>query len=369
MQALVGAVLAVFVLVVGFCVFRSWRRKRTRAHSYAKPADADADASDGSSMRHRTALAQTVSHASASASASAAAQSGIDRNTSVRSVMTLPAYRVRAADTEQVLGREGERDGIDVVVEMPTAEEEEALRDDEMEALYQMRLARRQQVAAHDARREQRRAARERNDAIALEDVRRRARDAAAQLDALRRGHERAKQTRRRAVSSVSYADLGVARADGTRLRANSNESECAGLLSDAASIAASQHSAGLCHSRNGSASSAAPSTATATTAPAPAPAPTDGPFGSVAGGDEEGPPPDYSPGPGAAPRHRLSTSMGDLTDSGGGGGGRPNVPQLPALNLESLPQIVIEPSSARPGEEEEEEEDHPLESGPSRQG
>jgi hypothetical protein len=54
-----------------------------------------------------------------------------DRNTSVRSVMTLPAYRQKATDTEQVLGREGERDGIDVVVEFPTAEDEEAMRDDE----------------------------------------------------------------------------------------------------------------------------------------------------------------------------------------------------------------------------------------------
>src|ERR1041384_6374266 len=48
----------------------------------------------------------------------------VDRNTSVRSVMTLPAYRHKATEEEQVLGREGERDGIDVVVELPTAEDE-----------------------------------------------------------------------------------------------------------------------------------------------------------------------------------------------------------------------------------------------------
>lgn len=41
-------------------------------------------------------------------------------------------------------------------------------------------------------------------------------------------------------MSSVSYGDLGVARHDGTRLLANSNDSELEGLLGDAASISAS---------------------------------------------------------------------------------------------------------------------------------
>lgn len=166
----------------------------------------------------------------------------MDRNTSVRSVMTLPVYRPRAAETEQVLGREGERDGIDVVVEMPTAEEEEALREQEMNALYQIRLTRRQQIAEREERRRLRREARENNDVLALQELRRQTRDSAGRnneaIEELRAEHERAREAARlRAVSSVSYADLGVARADGTRIRANSTESERVGLLSDVASI------------------------------------------------------------------------------------------------------------------------------------
>ncbi|RYC63576.1 hypothetical protein CHU98_g2652 [Xylaria longipes] len=48
---------------------------------------------------------------------------------------------------------------------------------------------------------------------------------------------------RERAVSSVSYHDLGVARHDGSRIRANSTESERVVLLSDAASMALSTRS------------------------------------------------------------------------------------------------------------------------------
>lgn len=171
---------------------------------------------------------------------------GVNRNTSVRSVMTLPAYRPKATDTEQVLGREGERDGIDTVVELPTAEDEEAMREEEMDALYQIRLARRRQIAEREERRQERREARERRDSRALADIRDRARIAAEQaqreVDELREAHDSAKQQRTRAVSSVSYHDVGLVRADGTRLRANSAESERMGLLSDAASIALSTH-------------------------------------------------------------------------------------------------------------------------------
>lgn len=172
-------------------------------------------------------------------------RTNVDRHTSVRSVMTLPAYRPQAAETEQVLGREGERAGIDTVVEMPTAEDEEAMREEEMEALYQIRLARRRQIAERDERRQERREARERNDNRALAELRQRARLANEQghrnLEGLRDQHDAARQIRQRAVSSVSYADLGVVRADGTRLRADSVDSEQMGLLSDAASIALRQ--------------------------------------------------------------------------------------------------------------------------------
>ena len=173
--------------------------------------------------------------------------SWVDRSTSIRSVMTLPAYQPKPGDTEQVLGREGERDGIDVVLELPTAEDEEALRDDEMEALYQIRVARRRQIAERDNLREERREARQRHDSVALDELRQRGRNASQsnteEVDELRREHERIKDSRNRAVSSVSYGELGVARADGTRLRANSTESERVGLLSDAASIALSTRS------------------------------------------------------------------------------------------------------------------------------
>lgn len=193
------------------------------------------------------------------------AAAAVDRNTSVRSVMTLPAYRINATDNEQVLGREGERGGIDVVVEMPTAEDDEASRENEMSTLYQIRLARRRQIEEREERRRLRREARQRNDPVALEEIRRQTRQApgsnTTEVEELRREHERIKASRQRAVSSVSYDGLGIARADGTRLRANSTESERVGLLSDAASIAPSARSAsaagqGPFHTRDRSASS-----------------------------------------------------------------------------------------------------------------
>lgn len=184
---------------------------------------------------------------SANSAANRAANAAIDRNTSIRSVMTLPAYNPKAGDSEQVLGREGERGGIDTVVEFPETVEElaEFQRDEEMEALYQVRLARRTEAAEREERRRLRREARERGDFQALRELnaanaaRERERTAAgaqSQLEAARAAHE-AVRNRDRAVSSVSYADLGVARHDGTRIRANSEESERP-LLGDAASMA-----------------------------------------------------------------------------------------------------------------------------------
>ncbi|KAK4231153.1 hypothetical protein QBC38DRAFT_440273 [Podospora fimiseda] len=185
---------------------------------------------------------------------------GVDRNTSVRSVMTLPAYRPKAAETEQVLGREGERDGIDVVVEMPTAEQEEAMRESEMEALYQIRAARRRQLEEREERRRLRQQAREANDVVAMRELRERGRQQTTsntlEIELLRSQHEQVKENRTRAVSSVAYAEVGVARADGTRIRANSTDSERVGLLSDAASIAASTNGSGLLHRRERSGSS-----------------------------------------------------------------------------------------------------------------
>ena len=195
---------------------------------------------------------ETASNTAASGAA------GVDRNTSVRSVMTLPAYNPLAMQNEQVLAREGERGGIDVVIEFPEgANQEEARREEEMEALYQIRLARRRENEEREERRRLRREARERGDYVALREIQERARassstSAGQTVEELRAEHDRLKKERQRAVSSVSYADLGIARHDGTRIRQGSMESEREGLLGDAAGMAVSSHY----HRRDRSASS-----------------------------------------------------------------------------------------------------------------
>jgi hypothetical protein len=200
-----------------------------------------------SSLRRTATTSDTRLTARAAAAPTTQATSEVDRRTSVRSVMTLPVYRPAPLATEQVLGREGDRDGIDVVVEHPTADEQEELRDEEMEALYQIRVLRRQQIAERDERRRLRQEARARGDRTVLEDLRARRRgdESAVMIEGLRAEHERIKDKRKRSASSVSYADVGIARHDGTRLRANSTESERCGLLSDAASMALSTRNSG----------------------------------------------------------------------------------------------------------------------------
>uniref|UniRef100_L2FK13 Uncharacterized protein n=1 Tax=Colletotrichum fructicola (strain Nara gc5) TaxID=1213859 RepID=L2FK13_COLFN len=287
--------------------------------------------------------------------------SAVNRNTSIRSVMTLPAYRVDANDNEQVLGREGERGGVDVVIEYPTEENEEELRDQEMEALYQIRLARRQELAEREERRRERREARDRGDHVALENIRTQARNASnnSVVGVLREEHERIKAERQRNVSSVSYADLGVARHDGTRIRANSQESERMGLLSDAASIAAD--------TRAGS----SPEIIEADVGEAGIPIYSPPGYDEVSLDDEHSrsntpqpnvePPPTY-PGPSQQRADNLASDMADLAaeEHTTGQPGQQNqqsqqrkIPQLPSLRLQQLPQIVIEPSSARPRDDE----------------
>ncbi|KAJ4983386.1 RNA recognition motif-containing protein [Stagonosporopsis vannaccii] len=172
---------------------------------------------------------------------------GVDRNTSVRSVMTLPAYSRSVRENERVLGREGERAGMDNVVELPeTQDEEETQRNEEMESLYQIRLARRAEAADREARRQARREARARGDHIALAEIRRRAEEAADLSVSQMLIAEHQGRNRDRRVSSVQYGDLGVARHDGTRVRANSHDSDNRPLLDNAASI--SGRSRGLTH-------------------------------------------------------------------------------------------------------------------------
>lgn len=148
--------------------------------------------------------------------------------------MTLPAYQPSAHHNKQVLGREGERGGIDVVVEFPEdVDEEERMREEEMEALYQVRRARIRENEERDERRRLRREIRNRGD-VALREIQAQARAtnaarAGQTVDELRAEHERIKRERNRTVSSVSYADLGVARHDGTRIGVNREESERTG--------------------------------------------------------------------------------------------------------------------------------------------
>ncbi|CCU81838.1 unnamed protein product [Blumeria hordei] len=157
---------------------------------------------------------------------------------SIRSVITLPAYIQTARQNECVLGREGERAGIDVVVEFPDLAEEEQRREDEMEALYQVRLARRRENEAREERRRLRRDARERGEPIEARDVEESAQRASnvssgQTIEELRAEHDRLKRLRQRTVSVVSYAEIGVARHDGTRLSINSQENERTGLLGE----------------------------------------------------------------------------------------------------------------------------------------
>jgi hypothetical protein len=162
----------------------------------------------------------------------------VDRNTSVRSVMTLPPYKPAPGEHEQVLGREGERGGIDVVVEFPeTSEQEEERREAQMDSLYQIRVARRQENSEREDRRRRRREARERGDSATLEVLRRERaerqrangagngpNDSVSSLAANVLAENEARERERR-ISSVSYAAVGLARHDGTRIRASS-ESE-----------------------------------------------------------------------------------------------------------------------------------------------
>ncbi|KAI3319395.1 hypothetical protein HD806DRAFT_292305 [Xylariaceae sp. AK1471] len=236
-------VLVVGVLVAsvaGFIFLKRRARKYQRAGNL-EPYSSTTSTRDGGNRRVGTGSINAVSETNRNSTAS-----NIDRNTSIRSIMTLPKYTNTANEGEQVLGRAGERDGVDVIIEMPSVEQQEALRDEEMETMYQIRLARRQQNAEREERRRLTQEARQRGDVAALEDLRDRRRaesNGPSVIEDLRETQGQIRTRRERAVSSVSYHDLGVARHDGSRLRANSTESERVGLLSDAASIALSTRS------------------------------------------------------------------------------------------------------------------------------
>ncbi|KAJ5130294.1 uncharacterized protein N7515_006333 [Penicillium bovifimosum] len=190
---------------------------------------------------NQTANGQDTSYPGAAGAAAAPEMQTADvrRETSIRSIMTLPSYSLSPKPTEQVIAREGERAGMDMVVEYPeTTEEQEARREEQMDSLYQIRLQRRQALADREARRRERQEARERGDFARLEELNAEARDRARrrragtngaadiEIDTAAALAEHRSRERGRRVSSVSYAEIGHVRHDGSRLRADSHNSD-----------------------------------------------------------------------------------------------------------------------------------------------
>lgn len=183
--------------------------------------------------------------------------------------MTLPPYHPTPHPHERLIAREGERAGVDTVIEFPeTADEEEERREQDMESLYQIRQARRREINERNERRRERQEARAAGDWARLEqlrlqsEARARARAgsnasagssttslpiaaaAAANASSMIADHHARTSSRDRRVSSVSYAELGLARHDGSRLRADSVESDHRPLLESAASMGNDQRAA-----------------------------------------------------------------------------------------------------------------------------
>lgn len=161
------------------------------------------------------------------------------RGQSIRSIITLPSYSRLPKEEEQVIAREGEREGMDMVVEFPeTNEEEENRREEEMESLYQIRLRRREELADRDERRRLRREARAAGDTARLQQLSRdglAAREANTDrpsASAMLTEHQN--RGRHQRISSVTYAEIGHVRHDGSRIRANSNDSDQRPLLDTA---------------------------------------------------------------------------------------------------------------------------------------
>ncbi|KAM5433820.1 hypothetical protein MferCBS31731_006960 [Microsporum ferrugineum] len=299
-------------------------------------------------------------------------EAAVDRNTSVRSVMTLPSYTMTPKASERVIAREGERDGMDVVIEFPeTAEEEEHIREEQMESLYQIRLARRREIAEREEARQQRREARERGDWARVEELRResRARAEANRLQSQSGSSngssisvsaatllaEHQSRARERRVSSVSYADIGHVRHDGTRLSSGSPDSDSRGLLDSAAAMGSSPLGIHT-HQRSTSASSLLSHTSNnsdaesfrTTTGPATLPSEADlgmssipPPYEAVEWGDA----PPYQPTP---PNEAADIVVSEAVD--GEVEAVEHAPRLPPLS--TLPSIAIEvatPTSSAP--------------------
>jgi hypothetical protein len=249
-QAIAGVVLFIVAAIVFYTMLRRWRVQGKKPKfipgKFLKRKWEQWQPRGKYNAVHNRDLSANTAYNGNELESGTGTTGGVNRNTSVRSVMTLPAYSRQPKDTEQVIGREGERGGMDTVVEFPeTAEEDEARREEQMESLYQIRVARRREIAEREQRRAERRSARERGDTARLEELRRESRQRANESTTSLNGGvsvsaatliaEHQSRGRERRVSSVAYGSLGEVRHDGTRLRANSNESERGGLLSGAA--------------------------------------------------------------------------------------------------------------------------------------
>lgn len=201
---------------------------------------------------------------------------------SVRSIVTLPPYHVAPLPSERLIAREGERAGVDTVIEYPESEDEiEQQREQEMATLYDIRQARRREQSERAARRAGHRGTEARDDQHRLSEPRaerssrsraRNASNASAISDDIQPNNSsstlhptqsrsqqdsdiliaelrslREHNSRNQRAGSVSYADLGVARHDGSRVR-GSFDSDQRPLLGSGTSI-----NGGYSHSRGSS--------------------------------------------------------------------------------------------------------------------
>lgn len=284
MQVLIVIVVIIFLIAAAYIFLRSiryhypnpqylptkflksrWRSWNPNPNSIYGRVNSNAPASHRAFQERVTSYHPSVSTSEPTTehlAGASAASNGIDRNTSIRSVMTLPAYNPTLNPSERLIAREGERAGIDTVIEFPeTADDEEARREEDMESLYQIRQARRREIEEREERRRERQVAREAGDWARLEQLRlqsqlrtrARAESAASATSStasltpvpvavsttLINEHNARTNSREQRVSSVSYAELGLARHDGTRLRADSMESSSdqRPLLDSAASM------------------------------------------------------------------------------------------------------------------------------------
>ncbi|RVD86282.1 uncharacterized protein DFL_004566 [Arthrobotrys flagrans] len=203
----------------------SWLKKKWQNWDVVGYQAAGGNNSSSSRSQNQARMLNRVARSRANLEANRA----LDRQNSVRSVITLPPYREMAEmDLERTIGREGEREGLDTIVQFPeTAEEEEDRREERMQAMYELRLQRRAQRAAREARSGNgsvttlgnERNNNENGSSVSL---------TAMDMEAGGSGRTASELTtailndRTRRLSEVSYGDVGYARHDGSRVRSTS---------------------------------------------------------------------------------------------------------------------------------------------------